>query len=62
MPYLLYTAEALRKVIKVIAVTASKVKSSSASKAVGSNAGVANNDIAKTEIAENLEDIEDIEW
>lgn len=63
-----YTAEALRKVIKVIAVTASKVKSNSSSAGVGrQNAGGAgavadNNRLAQAEIAEKLEDIKDIEW
>ena len=57
-----YTAEALRKVIKVIAVTASKVKSNSSTTGVGPGAGATNNDIARTEIAEKLDDIEDVEW
>lgn len=60
-----YTAEALRKVIKVIAVTASKVKSNSSSAGVGTiGAGAVadNNEIAQGEIAEKLEDIKDIEW
>ena len=55
-----YTAEALRKVIKVIAVTASKVKSNSAS--VSRGVGTTNNEIAQTEIAEKLDEIEDVEW
>ena len=54
-----YTAEALRRVIKVIAITASKVKSSSAS--VGSGVGN-NNQVAQAEIAKNLEEVEDVEW
>ena len=54
-----YTAEALRRVIKVIAITASKVKSSSAS--VGSGVGN-NNQIAQAEIAKNLEEVADVEW
>ena len=57
-----YTAEALRKVIKVIAVTASKVKSNSASVGVGALCGASNNEIAKNEIADKLEDINDVEW
>ena len=59
-----YTAEALRKVIKVIAVTASKVKSNSASKGVGTKAAdnTAINTIVQNEIADKLEDIEDVEW
>lgn len=58
-----YTAEALRKVIKVIAVTASKVKSNSSSMGVGAGGGAAtNNEVAQHEIAQKLEDVEDIEW
>lgn len=57
-----YTAEALRKVIKVIAVTASKVKSNSASVGLGGKTGATNNEVAKNEITEKLEDIEDVEW
>ena len=57
-----YTAEALRKVIKVIAVTASKVKSNSSSTGYGAANGATNNEIAKNEIAEKLEDIADVEW
>lgn len=55
-----YTAEALRKVIRVIAVTASKVKSSSSS--VRSGVTADNNALAKAEIADKLEDIRDVEW
>jgi uncharacterized protein YegL len=55
-----YSAEALRKVIKVIALTASKVKSSSATSTKGA---VANqNELAQTQINENLQEVEDIEW
>ena len=54
-----YTAEALRRVIKVIAITASKVKSSSAS--IGSGVGN-NNQVAQAEIAKNLEGVADVEW
>ena len=56
-----YTAEALRKVIKVIAVTASKVKSNSSS--AGSYMGQkrSNNEIAQIEIANDLEDINDVD-
>jgi uncharacterized protein YegL len=57
-----YTAEALRKVIKVIAVTASKVKSNSSTMGVGAGAGATNNDVAREEIAEKLDDIKDVEW
>jgi uncharacterized protein YegL len=53
-----YTAEALRRVIKVIAITASKVKSSSAN--VGSGVGN-NNQVAQAEIAKNLEEVADVE-
>ncbi len=55
-----YTAEALRKVIKVIAITASKVKSNSAS--VGGGKAANNNEIAQAEIAKNLEEVENVEW
>lgn len=55
-----YTAEALRQVIKVIAVTASKVKSSSS---MTSSNGVTNsNDQAEKEIKNNLKDLDDVEW
>ena len=57
-----YSAEALRKVIKVIAVTASKVKSNSSSVGSASNGATDNNAVAQNEIAERLEDIEDVEW
>ena len=53
-----YTAEALRKVIKVIAVTASKVKSKSSNVNQTQNS----NDQAKVEINEKLEEITDVEW
>lgn len=55
-----YTAEALRKVIKVIAVTASKVKSSSSQMRNGQV--LSNNDMAVKEITEDLEKIDDVEW
>ena len=55
-----YTAEALRKVIKVIAITASKVKSSSSQ--VSSGAIVSKEEEAKQEIAKGLEEIPDVEW
>lgn len=55
-----YTAEALRKVIKVIAVTASKVKSSSSQMKNG--AVVSATEVAKEEIAEQIESIQDVEW
>ena len=56
-----YTAEALRKVIQVIAVTSVAVKSNSATthaQQTGANA----NQIAQDEIAEKLEEIPDVEW
>lgn len=57
-----YTAEALRKVIKVIAVTASKVKSNSTSTS-GAGGGVAdNNQMAQAQIADKLQEVTDIEW
>ena len=55
-----YTAEALRQVIKVIAVTASKVKSSS-SMVNGSNL-INKEELAKQEINKGLEEISNIEW
>ena len=55
-----YTAEALRKVIKVIAITASKVKSSSSQ--VNGGALVSKEEEAKQEIAKGLEEISDVEW
>jgi uncharacterized protein YegL len=56
-----YGAEALRKVIKVIAITASKVKSSSAT--VDNSSGVrSNNDAAQDAIADKLEDVDGVEW
>lgn len=55
-----YTAEALRKVIKVIAVTASKVKSSHSQVAGG--AVISKEEEAKQEINKGLEDIADVEW
>ena len=55
-----YTAEALRKVIKVIAITASKVKSSSSQISGGSL--ISKEEEAKQEIAKGLEDVSDVEW
>ena len=55
-----YSAEALRKVIKVIAITSSKVKSQSATTALGSTAN--QNEIAKEEINETLAEIDDVKW
>lgn len=57
-----YSAEALRKVIKVIAITASKVKSNSSSSRSGSGVVENNNEAARKEVASKLEDIEDVEW
>lgn len=56
-----YTAEALRKVINVIAITASKVKSNSATISQN-NQGQNVNDLAQKEINKTLEDVEDVEW
>ena len=56
-----YTAEALRKAIQVIAVTASRVKSNSASTHSGGKA-MDNNEIAQARIADGLADVSDIEW
>lgn len=55
-----YTAEALRQVIKVIAVTASKVKSSSS--VVNGNNLVNKEELAKQEINKGLEEISNVEW
>ena len=55
-----YTAEALRKVIKVIAVTASKVKSSSSQ--MRGDKIVSKEEEAVQEIAKGLEDVTDVEW
>ena len=55
-----YTAEALRKVIKVIAITASKVKSSSSLVSGGSLTN--REEIAQQEIAKGLEEVSDVEW
>lgn len=55
-----YTAEALRKVIKVIAVTASKVKSSANN--VSNNVTVTKEEEAINEISKNLEDVTGVEW
>ena len=56
-----YTAEALRKVIKVIAITASKIKSNSSSSS-NSQGAVNTNELAKEDIKEKLEDIQDVDW
>ena len=55
-----YTAEALRQVIKVIAVTASKVKSSSS--LTRGNQVISQDELARQEINEQLEEIKDVEW
>lgn len=56
-------AEALRRVIKVIAVTASKVKSNSTSINGGGSGELANNNqIAQAQIADKLEEVGGIEW
>ena len=56
-----YTAEALRKVIKVIAITASKVKSGSAALKTEGKAQN-NNAAAQGAIAQKLDDIDGVEW
>ena len=56
-----YSAEALRKVIKVIAVTASKVKSCS-STTTANGVAVNTNELAKEEIKEKLDEVDDVEW
>lgn len=55
-----YTAEALRKVIKVIAITASKVKSSSSQ--INGEAPVSREELAKQEVEKGLEDVSGVEW
>lgn len=57
-----YSAEALRKVIRVIALTASKVKSSSS--LINQNSGTikTKEELAIEEITNELEDTKDIEW
>lgn len=55
-----YTAEALRKVIKVIAITASKVKSSSSQ--LVNNQVVPQNQLAQEQIEKGLQEVEDVEW
>ena len=55
-----YSAEALRKVIKVIAITASKVKSGSSQ--MNGNRIVSKEEEAKQEINKGLEEITDVEW
>lgn len=55
-----YTAEALRKVIKVIAVTSSKIKSTSSM--IQANVILSKEEIAKQEIEKELNEISDVEW
>lgn len=55
-----YTAEALRKVIKVIAVTASKVKS--CSNMINGDNLICKEEVAKQEINKGLEEISGVEW
>lgn len=55
-----YSAESLRKVIKVIAVTATKVKSKSLG--IKSLGNIPHNEQAQAEIAEQLERVENVEW
>ena len=55
-----YTAEALRKVIKVIAVTGSKIKSSLTQ--INGSAPISKEEQAKQEIEKGLEEINDVEW
>lgn len=56
-----YTAEALRKVIKVIAITASKIKSSSSQMSTG-GVPVSQEEQAIQQIEKGLEEISDVEW
>ena len=55
-----YSAEALRKVIKVIAVTASKVKSSSS--LIGNGELISKEEEIKQDVDKKLADVADIEW
>lgn len=55
-----YTAESLRRVIQVIAVTASKVKSKSIP--ISASGEMSHNALAQAEIAEKLEEIDQVEW
>ena len=55
-------AEALRRIIKVIAVTASKVKSSSSSAGASNGSLQNNNQIAQEAIQKKLADTDDDEW
>lgn len=55
-----YSAEALRKVIKVIAITASKVKSGSSQ--MNGDKIISKEEEAKQEINKGLEEITDVEW
>lgn len=57
-----YTAEALRKVIKVIAITASKVKSSSSMMSSTTGEIKTKEEVAMGEIASELKDMSDVEW
>ena len=60
-----YNAEALRQVIKVIAVTASKVKSNSTSVSLsetGTDRQFSFNEQAQSQIADALSSIKDVEW
>ena len=57
-----YTAEALRKVIKVIAITASKVKSSSSMVSTNGNGVVSQEEVAIQQIEKGLEEVSDVEW
>ncbi|MCR5456945.1 MAG: VWA domain-containing protein [Clostridiales bacterium] len=57
-----YTAEALRKVIRVIAITASKVKSSSSMMNSATGDVKTREEEAIQEIATQLEEVRDIEW
>ncbi len=57
-----YTAEALRKVIQVIAVTASKIKSQSNSMSQQNNGVINVNTVAQGKIASQLDEVENVEW
>ena len=57
-----YTAEALRKVIRVIAITASKVKSSTSQMSATSGAPVSQEQQAIAAVEKDLADVDGVEW
>ena len=55
-----YTAEALRKVIKVIAVTTTKIGSSG--DLVKDGNAIPKNEMMQAEVNKDLSDVDDVEW